>query len=216
MKRVLFIAFSLLLLQQLQAQDQFFKIVKDYFRVDPFTGKFSDFVDAVKTDPQLENIEFSLKTDTSLFSLKGDYKVFNPFSVKARGVQMSLAEKKTLIRDSPQAFDTIMLYMITGFFDSTQLTYQMVQKEYKKINTKIKRDLPVHATATLTKLAGLKDGQITNHAISSSMASPISVAWYLTSDNELALMVVLRMKYENNRAYPGGMLFDYFYLKQNE
>ncbi|ANH82444.1 hypothetical protein A8C56_17035 [Niabella ginsenosidivorans] len=216
MKRVLFIAFSLLLMLQLQAQSQFFRVVKDYFRVDPFTGKFSDFVETVKTDPELTNIEFSPKTDTSLFSIKGDYKTFNPFTVKARGVQMSLSEKKTLVRESPQAFDTIMLYMITGFFDSTRQTYQMVQKEYKKINTKIKRDLPAHGTASLVKLSGLKDGQITNHAVSSTMASPISVAWYLTEDNELALMVVLRMKYENNRAYPGGMLFDYFYLRQGE
>ncbi|AHF17677.1 hypothetical protein [Niabella soli] len=215
MKRLVLILCSLLTLTQVHGQYRFFKIVKDYFRVDPFTGRFSDFVDAVKTDPELKETESSPKTDTSLFSIEADYKTFNPFTLKARRVTMALAEKKFPVNTTPETFDTLMLYMVTGFFDSTRETLQMVQKEYKKINAKIKKDLPVNRTSGLGQLKDLKDGQITNHAVNNSLAAPISVAWYLTKKNELALLVVLRMKYANNRAYPGGRLMDYFYLKQS-
>ncbi|MBO9620651.1 MAG: hypothetical protein J7539_16630 [Niabella sp.] len=215
MKRLVLIIFSLLTLTQLQGQNQFFKIVKDYFRVDPFAGRFSDFIDAVKTDSELNGMEMVPKTDTSLFSIRADYKTFNPFTIKARRVTMALAEKKLPVNTTPETYDTLMLYMVTGFFDSTKETLQMVQKEYKKINAKIRKDLPASGVASLSKLKEIKEGEITNHAVNGALTAPISVAWYLTEENELALIIVLRMKYANNKAYPSGRLLDYFYLKQS-
>lgn len=217
MKHLIFTVFVLLLaLPQLQGQNQFFKVVKGYFRVDPFAGRFSNFVEAVKTDPELKEVQVIPKTDTSLFSVKADYKTFNPFTIKARRVEMTLAERGMAISSAaPEKSDTLMLYMIAGFFDSTRQTLKMVQKEYKKINAKIKKDLPINSTQSLTALSGIRDGQLTNHAVINTMIAPISTAWYLTNTNELVLMVILRMKYKNNMAYPSGRLMDYFSFKQS-
>ncbi|MBZ4190081.1 hypothetical protein [Niabella beijingensis] len=197
------------------AQDQFFKVVKDYFRVDPFSGQFSAFVDAVKTDPQLNITESSDKSDTSLFSVQGDYKSFNPFTIRANRIEVLLAEKKRMIRTAKPFMDTVVLYQITGFFDSTAETVRALKREYKKINKKIRRNLSVQGEAQLKNIKGVREGAITNHAMSASLAAPISVAWYVKDDGELALLVVLRMKYAGNRAIPSGMLYDYYYFNRS-
>jgi len=198
----------------LSAQDEFHAVVKEYFRVNPFSGQFSAFINAVKTDPGLAVKESTDKTDTSLFSIQGAYRSFNPFTIRANKVEMFLGEKQRILRGRVPLLDTIVLYQITGFFDSTAQTVKALKREYKRINRKIKRDLPVQSEAPLTGIESIQAGAITNHANHTSQTAPISVAWFIKEDGELALLVALRMKYAGNRAFSSGMLTDYYYFNR--
>ncbi|WP_018630848.1 hypothetical protein [Niabella aurantiaca] len=212
MRYLLLLIYFLCLGEPASAQNRFFKIVKDYFRVDPFAGSFSAFVEAVKTDPELAVTEIVAKTDSSLFSVQGHYRSFNPFSIRTSKVEVLLAEKKRVIRTLQPRLDTIVLYQITGFFDSTKQTVKALQKEYRRINNRIRRDLPVQGETSLSKIKGIRDGAITNHAMRTSLAAPVSVGWYVTDDGRLALLLVLRLKYANNRALASGLVTDYYYF----
>ncbi|WP_300598709.1 hypothetical protein [Niabella sp.] len=211
MKHLLIILFLIGIAAPASAQEQFYKVVKEYFRVNPFAGRFSDFVNAVKTDPELKVTEDTPKTDTSLFNIQGDYKTFNPFAIRARRVEMLLGEKQLVIRHKDHALDTFVFYQITGFFDSTVQTVKAVQKEYKRICKKIARDLPQGEELLLTKIKGIRDGALTNLTSKGSSSPPISVGWYIKDGGELALLVALRMNYVNNRAVPRG---GYFSIRQ--
>ncbi|SDD52875.1 hypothetical protein [Niabella drilacis] len=216
MRYLLILICSFALGSPIAAQDQFFyTVVKDYFRVNPFTGQFSAFVNAVKTDPGLTITRTVNKTDTSLFSIEGDYQSFNPFSIRANKVEMTLGEKQRVLQGRRPIADTIMLYEITGFFDSTAQTVKALKKEYKRINNKIKRDLAAQSEAPLTNIRGIREGAITNHAKNSNLAPPISVIWFVKDDGQLGLLVALRMKYINNRAVPSGFLADNLYFYRN-
>ncbi|MCF3109847.1 hypothetical protein LL912_13790 [Niabella sp. CC-SYL272] len=211
MKHLLAILFFVGVAASASAQEQFYKVVKEYFRVNPFAGRFSAFVNAVKTDPELKITDDTEKTDTSLFNIQGDYKTFNPFAIRARRVEMLLGEKELVIRQRNQVLDTFVFYQITGFFDSTVQTAKAVQKEYKRICKKIKRDLPQGEEILLTQVKGIRNGALTNLTSRGSASPPISIGWYLKNDGELALLVALRMNYINNRAVPRG---GYFSLRQ--
>lgn len=211
MKHLLTILFFVGIAAPASAQDQFYKVVKEYFRVNPFTGRFSDFVNAVKTDPELTVTDDTEKTDTSLFNIQGDYKTFNPFAIRARRVEMLLGEKELMVRRRDHVLDTFVFYQITGFFDSTAQTAKAVQKEYKRICKKIKRDLPQGEEILLNQLKGIRDGALTNLTSKGSSSPPISIGWYIKEDGELALLVALRMNYVNNRAVPRG---GYFSVRQ--
>ncbi|MBO9594848.1 MAG: hypothetical protein J7599_18235 [Niabella sp.] len=211
MKHLLTFLFFVGMAAPASAQDQFYKVVKEYFRVNPFAGRFSDFVNAVKTDPELKVTDDTEKTDTSLFNIQGDYKTFNPFAIRARRVEMLLGEKELVIRRRDRELDTFVFYQITGFFDSTAQTAKAVQREYKRICKQIKRDLPNGEEILLNQLKGIREGALTNLTSSGSSSPPISIGWYVKDSGELALLVALRMNYINNRAVPRG---GYFSIKQ--
>ncbi|MGJ7030408.1 hypothetical protein [Niabella hirudinis] len=196
------------------AQEDFYTVVKDYFRVNPFAGQFSAFINAVKTDPGLIITRSADKTDTSLFTIEGEYRSFNPFSIRANKVEMALGEKQRVYGARRQVADTIILYQITGFFDSTAQTVKALKKEYKRINNKIKRGLAVQSEVPLTGINGIREGAITNHARHERLSAPISVVWFIREDGKLGLLVALRMKYANNRAIPSGLLTEYYYLNR--
>lgn len=208
MKYILCIALLLGSAAPTFAQDELYKTVKEFFRVNPFAGKFSSFIEALKTDPELDSVKIVEKTDTSLFSIKGNYKHFNPFPVKANKIEMYLAEKR-FVQKAPWLEDTLVLYQITGYFDSTNRTAKALEKQYKQINRKIKHDLPLNSEGSLKNIINIKDGVLTNHAFSSSVAAPLTVAWFTRDDGQLGFLIVLRMSFRNNQAVAGTTVYDY-------
>lgn len=208
MKYILCIALFLSVAAPTFAQDELYATVKEFFRVNPFAGKFSSFIEAVKTDPELDSVKIFEKTDTSLFSISGVYKLFNPFPVKANKIEMYLAEKR-FVQKCPWLEDTLVLYQVTGYFDSTNLTAKALEKQYRQINRKVKRDLPLSSESSLENIINIKDGLLTNHAYSSSVAAPLTVARFTRDDGQLGFLIVLRMSYRNNQAVAGTTVYDY-------
>lgn len=70
-------------------QESMIKFVGDYFRVDPFEGRFSDFTKALSNDKRLLSKEVLRIYDPKGISIAGSYSVFNPFSINASNVEMN-------------------------------------------------------------------------------------------------------------------------------
>lgn len=183
------------------SQEQYFKVVKEYFRVNPYEGSYSGFVNAVITDPELTNIKITKKSQDSLFSVNGDYQKFVPFRFHPRKVEIMLSERTLL---SQQALtDTIIGYQISGNFDYSEKNLQYIQKEYNSICKKLNKAFNSKEEVDLNTISGIKAGKAAHYFWTSLTISPITVSWYQkTNSNELVLLIFLRLKYVNNKAIP--------------
>ena len=175
-------------------QSQFQKVVKEYYRVNPSEGKLSAFIKALSDDPELLNKSIVLKTDSTNYFLKGEYQIFNPFSINAEKIEVVFAEQRhELDSDDIQTrYTTTYSYQITGYFDDTPANRSHITKDYDKIKRRLKREM----TSEIIDLKGIRDitaGEITNFYYSSSIVYPITISWQtLPKSNKLAITVLTR------------------------
>jgi len=80
--------------------DYLIKIVKNYFRSDPYRNEFGFFLKHLMNDPILVNKSTRLRTDTSLFYFQGVYKNYSPYGFLADRTEIRLAEQELVIDDS--------------------------------------------------------------------------------------------------------------------
>ncbi|MGE9312109.1 hypothetical protein ACLOAU_10695 [Niabella sp. CJ426] len=195
------ITLSLLSASLIQAQSNFTRIVKEYYRVNPFQGNFSSFVEALTTDPSLMKKEIYRQTDTTGYFVKGQYDVFNPYSINANKVDMLFYENA--YKSKSRVFFTFYTYQLTAYFPDTELARQAIIKDYKKLVKKIRKDLYDTQRQSLKGYNEIEDGEITTFNDSGSPLEPVIVSWQtLAKTKQLGLTIILRLEQVNNYAYP--------------
>lgn len=97
------------------ANDYLLKIVKSYFRSDPYQNEFGVFLKHLINDPILINTTMKKKTDSSFFFFQGEYKNYSPFNFLADRTEIRLAEKEFSIDDSVSLRDTLFVYQLLGY-----------------------------------------------------------------------------------------------------
>ncbi|ULT43396.1 hypothetical protein KRR40_08105 [Niabella defluvii] len=81
-----------------RAQTNFTRTIKEYYRVNPFQGNFSSFIKALTSDPSLLKKEIYRQTDTTGYFVRGQYEVFNPYSINANKVDMLFMKMFTRLK----------------------------------------------------------------------------------------------------------------------
>lgn len=190
----------LLLANAAFAQEDFAKVVQETFRVNPFSGTFSSFTKSLATDPELLNKEEFKQTDSTGYYLKGEYNVFNPFSINANKVDVIFNE--TEIKSADQKNIIYYNYQIVAYFDDTLQHRNIIKKEYEKLRRRIKRDLYTTEITSLKNVRNIEDGEITNFFNDSKQSSPAILSWQTVFKNQVALTLLLRLVQYNNYAYP--------------
>lgn len=187
------------------AQDQFEKVVKEYYRVNPFEGNFSSFVQALTTDPQLLSKQITKKTDTTLYFVRGTYANFNPFPFKGKRVDMVFAESAIPGNNLLGKKESILYYnyQILIYADDTKEYRDVIKKEYNKLNKRLKKSLPKTDVVPLKGTKNIEDGEIINYAVDN--VYPVTLAWQtITNKKELILTLIVRLSQSNNVAAPLG------------
>ncbi len=193
MKVFYFLLLTLLLsTPSLFAQTQFHKVVKEYYRVNPFESNFSAFIRALSNDPALLNKSIVLKTDSTNYFLKGEYKIFNPFSINAEKIEVVFAEHQHELDSDIQKLYTSYSYQITGYFEDTPNNRNHITKDYGKIKRRLNREMRSE-TIDLKGIRNITAGEITNFFYSISIVYPITISWQtLPKSNKLAITVLTR------------------------
>lgn len=184
-------------------QDDLSRVVKEYYRVDPLAGTFSGFIDALSSDTALHNKQVLKQTDTTGYYLRGNYKVFNPFSINAAKVDVIFYEKA--VRSTEQRFlFSYYNYQIVAFFPDTERNRKVVKRDYKKLVRKLRRSLFYTNVVDLKGYNNLEDGEITTlNDWATLELAPITVSWQtLGESRHLAITLLLRIKQDNNYAVP--------------
>ncbi|MGN7784929.1 hypothetical protein ACTJIJ_10390 [Niabella sp. 22666] len=195
------ITLSLLSASFIQAQNSFARTVKEYYRVNPFRGNFSSFVEALTTDPALLKKEIHHQTDTTGYFVRGQYDVFNPYSINANKVDMLFYENA--YKSKSRVFFTFYTYQLTAYFPDTELARRAIVKDYKKLVKKIRKDFYDTQRQSLKGYNNIEDGEITAFNDSGSPLEPAVVSWQtLAKTKQLGLTIILRLEQVNNYAYP--------------
>jgi len=172
--------------------DYLLKIVRNYFRSDPYQNEFGFFLKHLMNDPILVTKATKLKTDTSLFYFQGVYKNYSPFGFLADRTEVRLAEKELLIDDSTSLKDTIMVYQLLGISYNGKAGLESVKNEFSKFN----RHYGKHF---ITQSSDIKQGAeivgvTEDYFIYGLATSPLTVAWIKLDEYQNAFIITLRLK----------------------
>lgn len=206
MNRFIIIFFCLILSASVFAQEEFEKVIKDNFRVNPLSGSFSAFLKAYTTDPDLLDKQIEKKTDTTLFFVKGRYEIFNPFKFKSKKVETYFVEKElTFEYDEKPYTIPYYVYQILVYTDDNVAYRNLIKKEYQKLNKKLKRDLSKVETISLKGVKNIEDGEITNFSNNVAIMEPATISWQtLSSSKQLVLTLMVRLQINKNELTPFG------------
>ena len=182
------------------AQSNLSKAVS-YFRVDPFRGNFSAFVNALVSDTALLEKQMLKQTDTTGFYLRGRYEVFNPFSMNANRVDMIFYESNNYKQSGFWA--NYFTYQLTALFPDNPRSRDIVKKDFKKLLKTLRRSLPYVRTIDLGGKQGIEEGKIANLSDNDAQVDPVLISWQtMTQSDQLGLTVILRIKRVGNEIFP--------------
>lgn len=182
-------------------QYEYQKVVEEHFRVDPFRGSFSAFVNALSTDTALHDKKLLKQTDSTGYYLRGTYHIFNPFSINANKVEMFFAE----MVNEAQRF-SFYNYQIIAYFNSTETNLKAVKKDFEKLHRRFKRDLPEFKNTSLKDYnSNVTDGAIYAYKTPGFSVEPVTISWQtIASSKQIALTILLRLEQRGNAAIPPG------------
>jgi len=173
------------------ANDYLLKIVKNYFRSDPYTNEFGQFLRHLVNDPMLASKAMRKRTDSTLFYFQGQYKNFSPFSFLADRTEIRFAEKEFVLDDSLATRDTLYVYQLLGY-NNGKVGLEAVKEEFSKFHRR-------YAKHFITDTSSIRDGseilgQTENYFIPMLPTSPLSASWAKLDDLANAFIITIRLK----------------------
>jgi hypothetical protein len=168
------------------------KIVRNYFRSDPYQNEFGFFLKHLMNDPTLITKTTHLKTDTSLFYFQGVYQNHNPFGFHSDRTEVRLAEQELVVDDSLSLKDTMIVYQLLGLCYNGKAGLASVKNEFTKFN----RHYGKHF---ITQSTDIREGEeivggAEDYFIFGIAASPLTVTWIKLDEFQNAFVITLRLK----------------------
>ncbi|MFT3903470.1 MAG: hypothetical protein QM727_09865 [Niabella sp.] len=195
---------SILIALVSQGQKDYIKIIKEYYRVNPFEGSFPAFIKAVTSDPEVTNKKQFLRTDTSLFLFSGDYKQFNPFLIKTKKVHVVLSENEVGSQGNQSLKDTVLSYQIIAFAEDNETTRRFLLKEFNKIHKKLKRSFKSSEEIDLKGIENVREGKAIHYTWGTYPLSPLTLSWQTVGKDQIAITILSRFAQINGFAIPVG------------
>jgi len=170
----------------------FLKIVKNYFRSDPYQNEFGFFLKHLMNDPILINKTTRLKTDTSLFYFQGVYKNYSPYGFLADRAEVRLAEMEFVIDDSTSLKDTLMVYQLLGFSYNGKAGVESVKDEFLKFNRHYSKHFITQASDIMN--GDEITGAMKNYFVYGVAMSPLTVSWAKLDELQSAFIITLLLR----------------------
>ena len=168
------------------------KIVKNYFRSDPYQNGFGFFLKHLMNDPILVDKTTHLKTDTSFFYFQGVYKGYSPFGFLADRTEIRLAEQAYIVNDSTGSKDTLIVYQLLGYSYNGKTGLEAVKNEFSKFNRRYGKHFitePDEITQG-SETVGRKE----DYFIYGLADSPLTVAYAKLDEVQNVFTITLRLK----------------------
>ena len=197
MKKILGLClFSIFLQSFAPGQEVLTKIADNYFRANPFTQKFSHFLDQLMNDPAIGNKTVKKRTDTTFFSFMAEYKTFSPYTFLANRTEVKLLERQVDIGDSTKLLDTMLVYQLLGYSYGKE-GIESVKKEFNKFHKRFQKQFADSEASDLKKNDEIIGGVI-NYFVKGITISPLSISWAKLDEYQNAFSIAFRFKIEEN------------------
>ena len=197
---LLTLSILLLFLSNLSSQERLLEISATFFRPDPFRSEFNVFVQRMMNDPLIKDIKKTLRTDSTLFSLRGNYTGPNPFFFVPKRMELALRERRVDYQDTLSTSDTVFVYQLSAFVHADEKGLKEVKKEFEKVHRQNFRKFSQKEFEDL-KTGDKVDGGLYNYFLNGFGLSPFSIAWArLENSDDYVLSIILRFKVIDNVA----------------
>jgi len=174
------------------------QIAKNYFRSNPYTLRFSTFLNHLINDPTLSDKTIIKRTDTTFFFFKGVYNNHNPFSFKADRTEIRLAEREVELGDSLSTMDTLFFYQLLGYGYGKE-GLESVKKEFSNFDRKYWKKF--YSGKTEFKKGDEITGTVKNYfTLPATVYSPIAVSWAKLDGFQNVFTITIRLKRIENIA----------------
>ncbi|RYY52910.1 MAG: hypothetical protein EOO09_19880 [Chitinophagaceae bacterium] len=198
--------FCLLVLGAGAQQDPVYRFTKSWYRSNPFISSYGAFVEHVLQDPDLINQRKQLRTDSTLFVFNATFASYNPFSFKPSRVDVALVEQNAqLYEDRPEG-DTIMLYVLMAFADSTPRGADRLKKEYDRITRKSDRMFSDYKQEAIDQ--GKVTGVSRNYFVDYAQMAPVTIEFVTGLAPTPILRITVRIRSRGNEAVLPMSLYD--------
>jgi hypothetical protein len=190
MKKICFILFcTVLLYSSLYTQETISKITQSYFRYDPFSSEFSQFLNKLINDPALSNKKINKKNDSTLFHLQGHYASHSPFFFPTIACKIILAERQEYADTSSNNVFTYFNYQLIGYAKDGEEGRKDIEQEFEKLSRRFKKGFKASNQNEL-KTGNEKTGDIVNFLITDLPFYPLSIAWSSSTDKKNNMLVI--------------------------
>ena len=201
MKKIIFLLLIALPNQFTFCQSSFDKVVKSYYRVNPYDRKFSAALSNILSDTGFVKMDLLKRTDSTFFFLSGYYKRFNPFDFKPTRTELRLAETEIVYNDSLHTIDTIVIYQVLGIAENGEEGKTIVQKEFARFHRRLVRDFWRHEYKEGKSTSQEITAGIYNYFFYGYQVPPLSIAWgKMPGENRYTFTISLRIKVKENFA----------------
>jgi len=174
------------------------KVAKAYFRSNPYQVHFSTFLNHLMHDPTLSHTTIEKRTDTSLFSLQGQYGSHNPYGFKADKVEIRLVEETVNLEDSVSKPDTLLFYQLLGYSYGDK-SVATVKQEFERFDRKYGHYF-IESEVSELKPTGEAIGLVVNYFTKLASFSPLAMGWIKLGEHQAVFTVTFRMKVVDNLA----------------
>lgn len=196
MKKIILLFFISAMSVLAYSQDVIVDVTDEYYPVNPFVDKFSEFLKGLINNPFLSEKSIHKRTDSTLFFFKGKYGLQNPFSFQPSKIEVILAESEMELSDSASLKDTILVYQLIAY---SEKSLQTVKTEFNRLEREFGKRFSNSTNSDIVS-EGKVEGSTHNYFLKMSRLSPLSFSWGKMSSNEYACIITIRFIVKQNEA----------------
>jgi hypothetical protein len=180
---------ALLLCCTSYSQETISKITQSYFRSDPFSKEFSQFLNNLINDPALTEKNIKKRTDSTLFFLQGIYSSHSPFFFHTNRCKIILAERQEYTDSLSTRTYTYFVYQLIGYAAPGEEGQKDIKQEFERLNRRFKKGLD-EADEKELKRGSEQSGAIINYPFMKMPFYPLTIAWTTSADHQENIIAI--------------------------
>lgn len=170
------------------------KVLKTYFPVNPYKYSFSIFYKKLNEDPAITNKSIQKRTDSTLFSFRGDLSNYKIGDFLFTDAEIKLEEMPVKV-PGYNIMDTIILYQLNCYCRGGSIGVEVAKNAFRYFDD----NFPMPSAHVKTKLEGGRlTGLVRDYYYPGLLILPVSAGWMELYDGKSAFQITIRMKLHQN------------------
>ncbi|MGC4038857.1 MAG: hypothetical protein QM764_23065 [Chitinophagaceae bacterium] len=174
--------------------DEINKVFNRYFPANPFKNEFTTFFKKLKTEPALVNKVLTRRTDSTLFSFKGNHNHYEWEGFVFTDAEFILEEVPFNTNSVAYAADTIMQYKVICYCFGGATGLAIVKDALKNFDD----TMEAYPYSDYITKNGTVVGIAYNYHYGSLAVSPITASWMKIDEDKSAFSITVRLKLKQN------------------
>ena len=170
------------------------KVLKTYFPVNLYKYRFSIFYEKLNTNAAITNKSIQKRTDSTLFSFKGELSNYQIGDLLFIDAEIKLDEVRVKIPRNGVT-DTIIQYQLNCYCRGGSIGVEVAKNTFRYFDD----NLPMLSAGVKTKVEeGRMTGLVRDYTYPGLPLPPVSAGWIELYDGKSIFQITIRMKLHQN------------------